>query len=865
MLRSIRPSSRRSWHRVSLSGLCLSLFAGCYEEDAGPHVEAPPETSNACIALTTAAPESFQNPDGLLMVFDCLNSENAFDPLRSPLAYLVNTDFAESESRQSMGYLEPYFSIPNYLEPLGLDTYIQGGDLKQTIQALETLLNDPDQPLDALLRLYVDLYDAGHLETSLVLSQAYAAYVYAHCTIDDCPLLDMAGELYASEALEVLQARSADLSAAIDPRLSEDLAADLLELARATSSSASSSGENLLFGMTARYMVAPLQDNPEKTIDDSYVAEGQTLLEALQRPLCQLRSDRETLDAFSAVSRQLYQTGQLDYLPLHLRTLVNYSPEGQAATVAVLQDIDFDGDGLSVHDGDCDDTDPAVFPGTLEVLDDLKDNDCDLVADEPAEDADLTCDRNRDGNEDACGAGSFDPDCDTDCDGVSPNRGDCNDVDPLVHPGLKIYGDDGSIRVIAPAAEFDEAGAEDLRDNDCDGFVDRIPSSMDLLFSSLPLLLPLTYEMYDEEKTFLTYLVETLASQGSVDTEALLDANGALIESTLSNLSNGVMPPDMTARMRATFPVMSVLADMGLLSSASLSSLLALNTDHREYQQAREDAQEAGNSTELNRFNQYAHACGEEFDRYVDSLTVLDDVVRGLDAYSVLEDPAMLEVLVLAANSDLLVDAVKLYPLSVDENGESDPAATEATLELFDYFFRPPSDSGLYFDNYASARIWTVMPMLELLFKEEGQVDAVEAMMMFVLDGMEDPESSISGAPAALEALAGLDTGSTVDTDGLISAVLSPDARRILINGMAIAADEQLPSILMGRWEELSPALRESYETDETVLEFTATWIREGVIGGFLDLAGELLSWVIDTTALGSEPYDFPAESTPAP
>ena len=144
------------------------------------------------------------------------------------------------------------------------------------------------------------------------------------------------------------------------------------------------------------------------------------------------------------------------------------------------QDEDGDLDGHTELEGDCDDTDSAVFPGAPELVNQI-DDDCDGQVDE---DSDRT---------------------DDDADGFSEREGDCDDGDPRVFPGAEDtqndiddncngqldegglhFDDDGDGH-----ADLDENGADadcddedpwtfpgaeedcDGRDNDCDGAVDE--------------------------------------------------------------------------------------------------------------------------------------------------------------------------------------------------------------------------------------------------------------------------------------------------------------------------------------------------------------------------------------------------------
>lgn len=152
------------------------------------------------------------------------------------------------------------------------------------------------------------------------------------------------------------------------------------------------------------------------------------------------------------------------------------------------EDGDYDGDGWSRSDGDCDDSAASAYPGATEVIYDGVDNDCDAStpdddldgdgygheqdcneddpdihpgADDPYGDGvDQDCD-GADGENPDTGPDDTGPDDtgdepenpdDRDGDGYSPPE-DCNDLEDLAHPGMYEICDDGF-------------------DNDCDGYVD---------------------------------------------------------------------------------------------------------------------------------------------------------------------------------------------------------------------------------------------------------------------------------------------------------------------------------------------------------------------------------------------------------
>jgi hypothetical protein len=128
-----------------------------------------------------------------------------------------------------------------------------------------------------------------------------------------------------------------------------------------------------------------------------------------------------------------------------------------------LDETDEDGDGVSVADGDCDDTDPAVFPGAAEVQNG-RDDDCDGVADPGFVDAEL----------------------DGDGDGWSIAAGDCNDADATINPDATepVNGLDDDCDGIADdgtdASDLD-GDSWSIADGDCDDTnADVFPGALEL-------------------------------------------------------------------------------------------------------------------------------------------------------------------------------------------------------------------------------------------------------------------------------------------------------------------------------------------------------------------------------------------------
>ena len=109
--------------------------------------------------------------------------------------------------------------------------------------------------------------------------------------------------------------------------------------------------------------------------------------------------------------------------------LLACAPELRAPSVVENPRHDFDRDGFTEADGDCDDAAPTVFPGAAELCNDV-DDDCNGQADDDALDADTYW-----ADADADGFGTLPvPACEQPV-GASVLAGDCDDTSAATNPG----------------------------------------------------------------------------------------------------------------------------------------------------------------------------------------------------------------------------------------------------------------------------------------------------------------------------------------------------------------------------------------------------------------------------------------------
>ncbi len=99
---------------------------------------------------------------------------------------------------------------------------------------------------------------------------------------------------------------------------------------------------------------------------------------------------------------------------------------------------DFDNDGYTEAEGDCDDINPSIYLGAQEVCDGF-DNDCEGTIDNGAIDAQIWY---QDKDEDGYGVeGVYIEECERP-EGYVAEFGDCNDDDSAIHPDAFEVADD---------------------------------------------------------------------------------------------------------------------------------------------------------------------------------------------------------------------------------------------------------------------------------------------------------------------------------------------------------------------------------------------------------------------------------------
>ncbi len=145
-------------------------------------------------------------------------------------------------------------------------------------------------------------------------------------------------------------------------------------------------------------------------------------------------------------------------------------PDGSPADIGATggQDAQRDADGDGVFAGeDCDDDDPSVLPGAVEICDGI-DNDCDDLADDADPDVEVASqvDWFVDGDQDGFGSTDAVRAC-SQPSGTSDNSDDCDDASATVFPDAD---------EVCNAIDDDCDG---VTDEDCDGDIDRTVAQPD--------------------------------------------------------------------------------------------------------------------------------------------------------------------------------------------------------------------------------------------------------------------------------------------------------------------------------------------------------------------------------------------------
>ena len=183
--------------------------------------------------------------------------------------------------------------------------------------------------------------------------------------------------------------------------------------------------------------------------------------------------------------------------------------------------VDADADGYAIAT-DCDDTDPAVHPDATEVCDGV-DNDCDGRIDDadpsldPASTARFYPDADGDGH--GVDTGGLEA-CEAP-DGYAPVADDCDDADPLTHPGAAEVCDDGVDNTCDPAVDCDDAACAGA--GACVPVVDRI------LPASGPVGLELAFQIEGSGFGWDTAGAHTVTFDGVPATDVVVEATGTVL------------------------------------------------------------------------------------------------------------------------------------------------------------------------------------------------------------------------------------------------------------------------------------------------------------------------------------------------